>query len=260
MSTPAQLLTRLDEIATAVAATGRGLAVLGLGSVGLAAQQVRLDAYSDLDFFIIAQPGQKAWFLSDLSWFNAPCPLLFSFLNTADGYKALFADGIFCEMAVFEPEELAGIPFAHGRVVWQDPSAPPDLATPVIRLPAPPNEQSTAWHVGEALTNLYVGLGRYHRGEKLTAVRFVQQYAVDRLIALAPQCEPSQTSLPDPFSPERRLEQRFPQLASHLPHFLPGYEQTPQAALAILDYLESHFPVNPAIAAAIRQLAAPDFA
>jgi hypothetical protein len=33
-----------------------------------------------------------------------------------------------------------------------------------------------------------------------------------------------------------------------------GYERSPQSAQAILDFLENHFPVNPAIAQAIRAL------
>ena len=253
-NTPTQLLTRLDEIGQAIAATKRGLALLGLGSVGI--EQERLDAYSDLDFFVIARPGQKEWFLQDLSWLSAPCPLVFAFMNTADGYKALYEDGIFCEVAVFEVEELAHIPFAPGRVVWQAPDAPVELKTPRLsHKQADPHGR--AWHLGEALSNLYVGLGRFQRGEKLTAMRFVQHYAVDRVISLAAdlEWEEVQHAYPDPFAPERRVEQRLPRLAAHLPHFTPGYEQTPEAALAILTFLESHFPVNPQLAHQIRQLA-----
>ena len=39
--------------------------------------------------------------------------------------------------------------------------------------------------LGEALTNLYVGMAREKRGEKLSAMRFIQGYAVDRLLELA---------------------------------------------------------------------------
>ncbi len=41
------------------------------------------------------------------------------------------------------------------------------------------------WLLGEALTNLYVGLQRELRGERLSAMRFIQGYALDRLVALA---------------------------------------------------------------------------
>jgi hypothetical protein len=75
----------------------------------------------------------------------------------------------------------------------------------------------TEWLVGEALTNLYVGLGRYRRGEKLSAARFIQNYAVDRILDLAARIEAEQPAFKDQFASERRFEQRFPELASRLP-------------------------------------------
>ena len=49
--TPHDLLIRLDAIGASLSATARGLALIGLGSVGL--ETDRLDAYSDLDVFAI---------------------------------------------------------------------------------------------------------------------------------------------------------------------------------------------------------------
>jgi len=54
---PAALLARLDAIGRALDASGHGMALLGLGSVGLELE--RLDAYSDLDFFAIVEAGHK---------------------------------------------------------------------------------------------------------------------------------------------------------------------------------------------------------
>src|SRR5574338_611622 len=111
MQTGQHLLQRLDAIGGSLSESGTALALLGLGSVG--AETERLDAYSDLDFFVIVKPGCKPDYLASLEWLAAVHPLAYAFLNTADGYKALFADGIFCEFAVFEPQELAGIPFTR---------------------------------------------------------------------------------------------------------------------------------------------------
>jgi len=110
------------------------------------------------------------------------------------------------------------------------------------------------WHLGEALTNLYIGLGRYRRGEKLSAARFIQQYAVDRVVELTHLLEPERPVAADPFTLERRYEQRFPQTAQHLSTFVQGYERSPESALAILAFLEQHFDVNPHIAQRIREL------
>ncbi len=104
---PERLLARLEAIGQSLAGSGRGLALIGLGSVGLELE--RLDAYSDLDFFAIVEPGSKSEYLADLGWLAAPAPIVYAFRNTVDGYKYLYQDGIFCEMAVFEPDELAAI-------------------------------------------------------------------------------------------------------------------------------------------------------
>lgn len=247
------LLSRLDAIGHSLEASGHALALIGLGSVGL--ETNRLDEYSDLDFFAIVADGYKTRYIENLDWLAALCPIVYCFRNTADGYKLLFEDGIFCEFAVFEQAELTHIPFAPGRVVWKQPQVGDSIGTPVQVTPAP-RPPDTEWLVGEAITNLYVGMGRFRRGEKLSAQRFVQHYAVDHVLDLAKLIENEQGEMKDIFAKERRFEQRFPDLAAELPRFVQGYERTPESALAILGFLESRFPVNTAMAVLIRQLAA----
>ena len=177
------------------------------------------------------------------------------FRNTADGYKVLFEDGIFCEFAVFEAHELARIPFASGRLIWKDDSFDESFCTPAPRQQSIQHIEGTdEWHLGEALTNLYVGLGRVHRGEILTGTRFIQSYAIDHVLILAKALETAQGFAEDPFNYERRYEMRYPQTAQYLPAFLQGYEHNVESALAILTFLERHFEVSPAMSAAIREL------
>jgi len=99
-----------------------------------------------------------------------------------------------------------------------------------------------------------VGLGRFQRGGKLTAVRFIQGYAVDRILELAPFIEDPQAGYADAFDQDRRFEQRYPRTAAELPKFIQGYEKSPQAARAILHFLEKHFPLNKEMKEAIRSL------
>ena len=101
-----------------------------------------------------------------------------------------------------------------------------------------------------------MGLGRFRRGEKLTASRFIQGHAVDRILKLAAFIEQPQGDSADPFDQARRFEQRYPYLAAELPRFLLGYEQSPQSAKAILHFLERHFSVNVAMREVILALAA----
>ncbi len=247
------LLKRLDEIGHSLELSGHALALLGLGSVGLELQ--RLDAYSDLDFFVIAGPGHKRFYLDDLQWLRRLCPIAYCFPNTEDGYKLLFADGIFCEFAVFEPGELQAIPFTGARVVWQQSRDLETLSLP-MRAAANRPKRSQEWLLGEALTNLYVGMGREKRGERLAAMRFIQGYAVDRLLELADYLEEAQPVARDEFAPERRFEQRYVEAARYVPLWMQGYERNRESALAILTFLEQRFAVNGAIAEAIRGLCA----
>jgi lincosamide nucleotidyltransferase B/F len=248
---PEALLKRLDEIGHSLERSGHTLALIGLGSVGL--ELDRLDFYSDLDFFIIVEQGYKAAYLNSLEWLSDIHPIAHSFLNTEDGYKVLFADGIFCEFAVFEMNELANIPFTPGRIVWKREDVPDSLSRPVS-VPVPHSKRSQEFLLGEALTNIYVGLNREKRGERISAMRFIQGYAVDRLLELAEYVESGNEVHRDLFVNERRFEQRFPNLIPQLSTWTQGYEKNRESALAILSFLEGHFEVNTALAEAIRKL------
>ena len=251
--TPARLLARLDAIGAVLRDRGDALALIGLGSVGRETE--RLDAFSDLDFFVVVEPGRKAAYIERLDWLAAAHPLAWHFRNTADGHKALMDDGVFCEFAVFEPQELDSIPFAPGRLVWKRAGVDDTIASP--RRPLPDRRlPDEGWIVGEALSCTLIGLARWHRGERLSAARFVQGHAVDRLIEL--EALRSGRDGGDPFNRERRLEQRAPALAAELPRLVPGYLHTPAAALAVLAALRARGVEPPAaVAARIEALARP---
>ncbi len=246
---PRALLQRLDEIGRSLERSGHALALIGLGSVGL--ERERLDAYSDLDFFVIVELGYGRAYLDNLNWLSRVGPIAYSFQNTGDGYKVLFADGIFCEFAVFEPQQLAQIPFSPGRIVWKQPQVSDEIGRPA-KAAEPPAKPDRDWLLGEVLTNLYVGLGRERRGETLAAMRLIQVHAVDRLLDLAALVEVEQSAPRDVFANERRFEQRYPHMVDVLADWAQGYARNRESALSILAFLEQHFGVNQAMAAAIR--------
>jgi RimJ/RimL family protein N-acetyltransferase len=253
----ARLHGRLAALADSLMQEPDALALLGLGSVGR--QHERLDAWSDLDFFVLVRSAEaKARFVESLAWLERAHPLAWSLRNTVDGHKALMRDGVLCEFAVFTPEELPHIPYAPGRWVWRRAEVPAVWAEPT-RHPAPPT--STEWRVGEALSNLLVGLLRHHRGEHLAALRMVQVHALDRVLELIDErtAPAAPTPLRDPFAVERRVEQRLavqaPELLAELAVWSGGVAGTPAAALSLLSWLERHHPVAPAMAARIRALA-----
>jgi hypothetical protein len=247
-----RLLARLDAIAAVLSAREDTLALLALGSVANGSS--RIDEHSDLDFFVLVRNGAKPHYIDDLGWLAAAHPLAWHFRNTVDGCKALMSDGVFCEFAVFELQELASIPYSPGRFVWRRNEVDPALAQPLRALPG---RSDPAWLAGEVLSNLLVGLHRFARGERLAAMRLVQVHALDRLLELREQTDPIEPATErDAFAVDRRVEQRLPGLAEALSVMAPGYHGTPQAALLILAALQAVHPVPQPIAAEICAVAA----
>lgn len=251
MNTPEALLQRLDAIGASLAADPKAIALLGLGSVGIETE--RLDRWSDLDFFAIVDPTAKAEYLASLDWLARAAPIAYAFRNTVDGYKVLYDDGVYCEFAVFTPVELETAAYPSARIVWCVDDFDTTLAEP--RTPLPPARGNGVDHiVGEALTNLFVGLLRDHRGERMAALRLIQGHALDRVMELAPSLEADALGMQDPFDVARRFEARHPETANDLGSMAQGYERNRESAAAILRFLERHVEVDPAIEREIRAL------
>ena len=244
------MLQRLDALGTSLAARGDVVALLGVGSAGI--EHDRLDEHSDLDFFVVVDEGAKAAYLASLGWLAAPHPVAWSFRDTPDGCKALYADGVFVEFAVFTAAELTGIPFTVARVVWARADAPEGIGTSRPRRPDPLDTVDV--HLNSALANLYVGLHRELRGERLTAARFIQSFAVDRVIALLELTQPSPTRRRDLFEASRRVEQAWGEDVLPLARMVPGYGHNVAAAAFTLGWLRDRFDCHPVIAGAVQQV------
>jgi hypothetical protein len=249
---PARRDERLRALARSLAARPDALGLLALGSIGL--ETSRADDWSDLDFFVIVRPGSKPAWLANLDWLAAAHPVAWAFANTVDGFKAVMTDGLLCEFAVFEPQELAGIPYAPGRWAWRrDHTLPEVWSTATQPLP---ETRPDDWLVGEALSNLLVGLLRHRRGEHLAAMRMVQVYALDRVLEWIDRHESAAAGVSrDPFTADRRFERRHPGRVADLASWAPGIDATPQAALALLAQLERMAPLPAAVVQRIRELA-----
>lgn len=251
--TPRVLQDRLASLARQLSGRGDALALLALGSVGT--ETDRLDEWSDLDFFVLVSDGAKGRYIANLDWLAAAQPLAWHFQNTADGYKALMTDGVFCEFAVFEVHELSRIPYARGRFIWRRDEVDEALAS--AERP-PPSRHDSGWLVGEALSNLIVGLARHARGERLAAMRMVQVHCLDRVLEFLELLQPGSqdsSAARDPFNVDRRIEMRSSQVARALPIWAGGYESTVPAALALLAALEAHDVVPADVSEHIRMLA-----
>jgi hypothetical protein len=250
LSIPDRLLQRLDDLGSALARRGDAIALIGLGSVGVDLD--RLDDHSDLDFFIFVEDDALQRYLDSIDWLEELSPVAFSFPNTPAGRKVLFADGLYAEYAVFTVDGVAACASTAGRIVWRRADAPAGLEAP-RGVPGPSPYDAVEWQANEALTNLYVGLHRDARGETLSATWLIQTHAVDRVLTIA-GLHAGGTGQQDAFAVERGAERRFG-AGVPLAAMVPGYDRNREAALAVLAWLEAHAGVDPALAAAIRELA-----
>ena len=243
-------LRRLDDLAAHLSADPHLVAVLGLGSAG--EETERFDDHSDIDFFVVVDSeGAKRRLLSDIGWLGGfGGEVAWSFVNSVDGRKALLADGLFLEYAVFTEEELAGIAFTAARLV----RCRDGFVLPAGRGPGPAALDSVEFHVDEALSNLLVGLHREIRGERLTAMRLIQVHAVDRLLALVRLGPSPGPDLPDPFEPTRRVDRGWSASALPLTDLVQGYAANADSAAAVLGWLTEHHECDPAAVEAVREL------
>jgi hypothetical protein len=247
-----RLLAFLDRLGAVLADRGDAVALLGLGSVGLDLH--RIDEHSDADFFVVVDDEAALHrYLTDIDWLEAAQPVVWSFENSDAGRKALLADGLFAEYAVFTLAQMDTAGYPPGRVHWSRADAPAGLDVPKVPVPQPP---SLEHEVGEAITNLYVGLHRDLRGERLTATRFVQGYALDRWVTILDHLGLGTGTRQDVFVVDRGVERRFGPDVLPLADLLPGYERNADAAQTLLGLLERHVELDPTIVDAVRDLIA----
>lgn len=238
---------RLIEIRNIVKKDPQVLCLLGLGSMS---ELNRLDAYSDIDFFLIVQNGTKHEYLVNLKWMESQ-PIAYAFRNTQDGYKVLYEDGVFAEFAVFDQDEIKTAHYSKGHVFYIKEGFNASFVEPKHQQ----QKKTIDKHflTNEALTNLYVGLQRELRGEKASATTFIQGHAYQNIIQLFPLILREQKVDEDLYVYERRIEQRFLQSESIISSLRPGYDHNVEAAKFALDFLDQHFEVDDAMKREIQQ-------
>lgn len=232
----------LGEIASAAETAAHTIALVGAGSAGLAMD--RMDAYSDLDFFLIIEDGYSSSFINDNSWFGKSLPIDFEFRDTEHGNKVLLHNGVFLEFAIFTLDELARYGIPGLRTIWSKPG----FTLPEIPFPQA-QERDISYYVNQALSNLYIGALRMYRGERLAAMTLIERDALTNL--LLAYRKKYDLPVEDPFNVTRRAELTLQVDFGDLLH---GYCHLERSLEAILAFAENHFDVNANIASVIRNL------
>ena len=250
LPTPTLLLERLSQISEGLKAVDGVIGTIGLGSIG--SDKNRLDQYSDLDFFVIVLPDIQEQMIESTNWLSSAGQLDFVFKNSDHGCKALYDDGVYVEYAVFTLEQYRHWKIPGGQVLWAKDCDELFAITDAGQL-MHNSLKAEHFYINEALSNLYVGLLRLHRGEKLNATRFIQSLAINNILELVDK-KHSWKTRQDFFVLDRRIEYRISGIEDLLKIFVTGYMANVHAAKSIIDWLNHHYPCNQLMSARIYAL------
>jgi len=208
----------------------------------------RMDEFSDMDFFLIVDEGAKREFIESLDWLAVE-PIVFSYRNTVDGHKALLANGVFAEFAVFEPRELRNIGFTKGNIIYMKEGF--DLGVTKPRKIPEQGAFDDEYLVNEALTDIYIGVLRQLRGETAAAFMSIQVYAARNIMKLFGSVYEAKHHKDDPYAVDRRIETKFTETETMIAGLCPGYRHNLAAARFALAFIKEHFEFNQALVAQI---------
>ncbi|MBK8901674.1 MAG: hypothetical protein IPM53_10860 [Anaerolineaceae bacterium] len=210
-----------EELRLKLAGDDRVLALVAVGS--MTQQDYQPDEWSDHDFFVITIHGVQEDMRRDLSWLPRPDELVFSFRETEHGMKALYAGGHLLEFAIFNEAELQLARLNRYRVLLDKAEIAPKLAELALTTQDYVAQAQTdpSGRFAEFLMNLFVGAGRYARGEHLSGHQFIKTHALTHLLRLLGEFHTSEAQhLLDNLDPFRRFEQVFPQLGAEINRIL----------------------------------------
>ena len=223
-----------EELRRRLEADERVVGLVALGS--MAGRDYAPDAFSDHDFFVITRPGEQEPFRREKGWVPRADGLVLWMRETAHGVKALFDSGHLLEFAIFSLEELRLARINRYRVLL-DKAGVEEAVAEVARHTARQGSPDDAWLLGQFLTQLLIGAGRYTRGEQLSGHSRVKEDALRHLVRLLARHGRSEhAALLDDLDAVRRFERVFPRLGQELNEALG--RKTPQAALLLLDLAE----------------------
>ena len=217
--------------------------VIGLVTLGSTADPMFCDEWSDLDFWVITEPGAQDSLVEDLSWLPDYQKILFVVTHGPNRRTILFRNRHKVEFAVFDVSEVHSRKIERYQVLI-DRDHVADLIANVHR-----ETHRQAKLRPEALENLCLVIWSacelHARGELLHARQYIDGFAINQLLNLLY----SETSdeRKDALDPRRRIELRSPELAAEL---LELYgKPVPDAASHLLEIVERELrPKAPSLA------------
>lgn len=213
--------------------------VVGLVAMGSTAERWRVDEWSDHDFALVTRPGAAQAYRTDLSWLPASSAIALSVVEHHGGVKVVYDDGHVLEFGI---TDTAGLQHWSGNAVdvLVDKGGVTEEMSAMIARPLPTGRPDDAVDVGLVLTQILIGMGRYRRGEVLSAGESIRSEALAPLLRALGRRLPGEQSRLDSLDPRRRFELVHPALAGRISEALRGApDECARELLAIAEeYLE----------------------
>lgn len=232
----AQSPERFERFITLLTATAeRDPGIVGLVGMGSTAQRHRADEWSDHDFALVTVDGAEDDYRADLSWLPGAAAIALSVRESHGGMKVIYDDGHVLEFGI---TSLAGLATWAGNAyeVFFDAGGVEEAFAAMVAKPLPTGERDDAADVRLVLTQVLIGLGRFRRGEVLSAGESVRSEALTYLLRVLGRRLPGAAHLLDTLDPRRRFELVHPALAAEIAGALRG--DVDSAGRALLDIAE----------------------
>lgn len=199
------------------------------------------DEFSDHDFWLMVRDGTEGYFRTAYDWLPETDRIVLTFPETEHGVKVVYDDGHLIEFAAFVKGDLGIIRGNDLRVMLDK----DDITAYISTIPQQTQDDISAnaptdiYLMGQFLTNLLVGIGRYRRGEKLSGHKLVKMSAIHHLLQLLIRHAAPPDDRIDNLDTFRRIEQVIPEIGAELNALL--LLDMPQAALAQLALVDRLF-------------------
>lgn len=191
--------------------------VVGLMLLGSAAVPARRDAWSDHDFFVIAEPGRAQEVREVEKWLPDADRILLLAREYGNGFSVLYDDCHLFEFAAASVDELADALIDEHEIVFDDGDGGlAGLVEAFQRKAAAKPAADPGNDVKLMLVKILVGVGRGRRGEVVNAGEFIRTWAVNHFLAALKARHPAANPVGDPFDLTRRLERDYPKWSREL--------------------------------------------
>ncbi len=198
--------------------------VKGLVAVGsMSAVDYQPDNWSDHDFYLVTEGGHQDYFRKNLQWLPMSGEISFFFQETDHGVKVVYKSGHLLEFAVFDLDELFLARVNRYRVLLDrcDIVGRMGKIREMTERSCNGSVPDNRFLAGQFLTNLLVGVGRFRRGEKISANFFIKQSALENLLKLViKNISADNKDLLDNINHRRRFEFVYPQLGEEMNELL----------------------------------------